>query len=1327
MTGRSASRRPRFSEEERMAALERYRVLGSPPERAFDDLAFLASRICETPMAAIVFLGREGIWVKASVGMENVDIASARGCIESLLRRPSPGAVADATAEELLRERSSAEAGGGVQFLAGARLASPEGYLLGGLLVMDRAVRSLSTDQRGALEALARQAMAHLVLKRNLADAGEAMAGLRKALDENLRLATALEQSPDTVLITDRQGFIRYVNPAFTKITGYSSEEAMGKTPSLLKSGIHPPSFYEELWKTITGGGVWSGSFVNRRKDGSLYFEEATIAPVRSEGGAITHFVAVKRDVTDRTKVENERQKFVALAEYSSDLIAVSTWEGRLLYLNRAGSLLTGLAGSRRRAPRMLEDLICEEDRKNLALRILPAVKDGGDWKGEIGISDFSTGVAIPSRASLFRMSVSDPENPQIVALIAADIREMKRAEIALAQSERRFRLLFEHNLAGVYRATLDGRLLECNEAFARMLGYSSPADIVPALLPGYRRREEVGEPRLWDHLHESVDRKEYLRALSREGLFRSRENTFRRRDGTPVYVLENVNVVGEEAGSELVYGTVFDISMRKRAMEEVRRSEERLRDLLDHTEEIFITHSLDGTILSANKAVERVLGYSPEEVVGRKIQDLLLAGGKESYEDYVRYLETIEGWQGTVRIAAKGGDVRVLSYSNTLRREGVPAPLVRAIARDVTAQLQAESALIGSERRYRLLFERNMAGVFRTGPDGRFLDCNDAFARILGYASREEVLRANASELYFDPAERDALLARLRESKQVTNVDLRLRRPDGAPVWVRENVSLIEEEEGEGVMEGTLIDITDRKRAEEELARAKEEAEAANRTKSEFLANVSHEIRTPMNGILGMTALALEGELAPSQREYLELAQSSAESLLQIIDDLLDLAKVEAGKLEVEATSFDLRELLTSLSKLLEPRAKAKGLALDLVIGAGIPEVVLGDPLRVRQVLTNLVGNAIKFTSEGGVRIAVEPGKPLGGLGRIRFSVTDSGIGIPEEKLDRLFKDFSQVDGSITRRYGGTGLGLSISRRLVDLMGGTLTVQSREGEGSTFEVVLPLPAAPLSAPRARRNGFRFTAPLGLPEGLRVLVAEDNPVNRKLAESMLRAGKAIVQCAQDGQEALAAIETNHFDIALVDLQMPLLDGLSLARRIREREREGGTRLPLVALTAFAAREDRERCLQAGFDGFVSKPFRGSDLSGAIREALGLDEPAGHDPALVMTPLSEALGGDPVLIGEVLKEFIEAMPGELADVRAALQSGDGQALMEAAHRIKGALGSVGARRAHALAQDLEEMGAKGHLGPARRRAEALEREVARAVAQAKDYRRPGPEA
>ncbi len=511
----------------------------------------------------------------------------------------------------------------------------------------------------------------------------------------------------------------------------------------------------------------------------------------------------------------------------------------------------------------------------------------------------------------------------------------------------------------------------------------------------------------------------------------------------------------------------------------------------------------------------------------------------------------------------------------------------------DITERMQAQQALLANEERWQFALAGSDNGVWDWD-----VPCGKAYVDLrwrdmLGYGdlAAEQDLPFLMSLIH--PEDRPALDKRIQEHLQGTTPRLisehRFRCADGSWKWIlARGVAVRRDAVGNAErIVGTHNDITQRRATEEQLRAATVAAEAAGRAKADFLATMSHEIRTPMNGVIGMTELLLDGSLDTMQRDMVCTIRDSGRSLMQILNDILDYSKIEAGRLELECLPFDPRTLAREVTALLMPMAELKGLLLRLDLDADAPAVLLGDAGRCRQVLLNLLGNAVKFTTSGSVVVRV-----AGQDGQCRLTVTDTGIGIAPEARDRLFQRFSQIDASTTRRFGGTGLGLAISMRLVENMGGTISVDSEVGRGSVFCFSLPLPATG-SMPQSSSSS-PTPIEIGPMRMLDILVAEDNPVNQRVAKAMLERQGHRVTMVVNGIEAVAAVSQKNWDVILMDMQMPEMDGLTATREIRSRSTS--RRLPIIALTANAMRDEREACLAAGMDDVLAKPVTGQALA-----------------------------------------------------------------------------------------------------------------------------------
>jgi two-component system sensor histidine kinase/response regulator len=494
-------------------------------------------------------------------------------------------------------------------------------------------------------------------------------------------------------------------------------------------------------------------------------------------------------------------------------------------------------------------------------------------------------------------------------------------------------------------------------------------------------------------------------------------------------------------------------------------------------------------------------------------------------------------------------------------------------------------------------------------------------------------------------------------------------------------------------------LEIAERRKAEAEAHRSLEVADHANRAKGQFLANMSHEIRTPMNAIIGMTEVTLGQDLSAEQRDNLEVVRVAADSLLALIDDILDFSKIEAGRLDLEPIRFRPREAVESASKTLDLQAREKGLTLSTIMAPDVPEALVGDPNRLRQVLINLIGNAIKFTSKGRVevRVGLERDEPDGVV--LKFSVVDDGIGIPQARQEMIFDRFSQADGSTTRRFGGTGLGLSISTGLVELMGGRLWVESEVGRGSQFQFTACFgktadlrPEKPV-APRPSR-------PTGSGR-LRVLLVDDNDLNRRVGQHLVGRLGHDVRLAEDGFDAVDRYERERpFDLVLMDVEMPEMDGIGATALIRKIQERQGRRCPIIALTAYAMKSDRDRCLAGGMDEHLAKPIRVGDLERLIdrfcpTEGAISDQP---EPRWALDPdeVRATLPFGDEEMAEVVGLFRETCREQLASLRHAIEDGEPDELARSAHGLMGCLGLFATEATIALAAGLEEAGRSGEL-------------------------------
>jgi PAS domain S-box-containing protein len=598
------------------------------------------------------------------------------------------------------------------------------------------------------------------------------------------------------------------------------------------------------------------------------------------------------------------------------------------------------------------------------------------------------------------------------------------------------------------------------------------------------------------------------------------------------------------------------------------------------------------------------------------------------------------------------------------------------------------------------------------TGAQGRVEFMNRALLNFYGIGGEEADGLNWDMAIHPDDLQKSAAqFHRAMSERKIFSCEARVRRADGEWCLFGTNAEPRLSPDGQYMGHiGVCADITEQKRYEEELVQARVEADAANHAKSRFLANMSHEIRTPMNGVIGMNQLLLETDLTPEQRRYVEVAQNSGRSLLTLIDAILDLSKIEAGKVVLENTIFSLNQTVENLIQLLRVQANAKELHLESRISPEIPEFVRGDANRLGQVVTNLLGNAIKFTARGGIRLAAELDSLHDCKATVRFTITDTGIGIGPEKIPALFSPFVQADASTTRRHGGTGLGLAISKQLVEMMGGRIGVTSQPGQGSTFWFTTvfertnegeglvgdrrPTKSAGLQGAGIRRGN-----------GERILVVEDNFTNREVVLALLRKLGYKAEAVVNGAEAVEAVNRGGHDLVLMDCEMPVMDGFEATRRIRNSNRP---MIPIVALTASAMVADRERCLREGMDDHLAKPVEFALLSEVIAKWTAKPAPAIHDlsaPDAAETvsvavfndiSLLKRLMGDRELAVSILDGFLQDAPSQLGELRVRLDDEDLTRTRLQAHTLKGSSSTVGAEALQAVALAMEKAATVGEL-------------------------------
>lgn len=761
------------------------------------------------------------------------------------------------------------------------------------------------------------------------------------------------------------------------------------------------------------------------------------------------------------------------------------------------------------------------------------------------------------------------------------------------ARQESYFKNLMYGAPVGIVRMNATGHNIYCNKKFEELSGMSGDqlrGDGWAMLIhPDDRGRMR----KIWD---EAKTTHEPFRAECR----------YRRPAGETIWVLSEGAPTNDDAG---VYNgfiwTVTDITGRKEGEAALHASEERLDLALQGANVGLCDLDIRRNELYCSPLMLEMFGVDDADYQMTPLELLQRVHPEDAPIVEQSFKATFKGEHGEFNVECRlRRDDGSYFWGNPrgkliMGEDGLPMRIIGALVH-IDAMKQVETALAGSEERLQLALQGSNAGLFDWDMVKNEVYCSPLYLRLMG---ADESQTKQTPEQLIDRAHPDdlatynqAIEAHFSGAPEL-NVEIRVRHNDEHYVWLNFRGRATFDEAGNPVrMNGSVTDVSARKEAELALEGAKLEAQAANEAKSEFLATVSHEIRTPMNGVIGMANLLADTELDSEQRSYVDIIRLSGRTLLTLINDILDISKLEAGKLELEDTAVGPEQIAADVVQLLQSQASSKGLHLQYDIGDQVPKAAKGDPTRLNQILFNLVGNAVKFTQSGSVSVQVESESTSLGEQRLRFSVTDTGIGISEEARERLFEKFSQADSSTTREFGGTGLGLSISRQLVELMGGEIGVDSVEGEGSTFRFWVPFePADVENLPDDSRlvaTAFEATRPIC------VLVAEDNVVNQMLIERLLKKLGHSVKVVDNGALAIEALEQETFDILLTDIHMPVMGGVEATKQIKAR----GDRLseiPIVACTADAIADHQAEFRDAGMTGSVSKPIDLADLVNAI--------------------------------------------------------------------------------------------------------------------------------
>ncbi len=1227
------------NEASRLSDLHQYQVLDTPPEEAFDELTALAAQICGTPIALVSLVDTHRQWFKAKVGIEAQETSRDMAFCAHAIHGNDLFVIPDATQDNRFADNPLVAADPHIRFYAGMPLVTPAGHGLGTLCVIDRVPKQLTPDQMIALRILGRQVVNQLELRRRQHELERSLAMHKKSERSKADIIRAIDHGLEGLAFLDKEGCFTYMNPAHAAIYGYRPQELIGRSWKTLYTPKWIAEIEQQYFPILLNVGRWAGEVQGRTKSGHEIFVEISLV-LSQEGHDPDHWLMCTcRDVTGRVTAQRQLQADQESLAQAQALAHVGSWEwdvdtGIETWSDEQFRIFGYSPHAIRPTVDTFREAIHPEDRA----KVFKAVEDTLEQNHPYEVICRIIRPSGESRYVLCRGRVThDIEGrPKRMAGTVQDITEQKTFEQILNDTIQRLDLATKSGGIGVWDYYIPENRMVWDKQMYELYGYT---------IENFPGSYEAWTSRL--HPEDRPQAEAALQAAIEGGSQFDTEF----RVVLPNRVIRHIKasaVVLKDEREKVVrmIGINYDITQVKQAEGAVRDQETRLRAIVDNAVDGIITIDEGGTIESFNPAAERLFWYTAAELIGQNVKCLMPEPYHSEHDGYLaRYHQTghakVIGIGSEVVGRRKDGSTFPLELSVSETRLNTRR-FYTGILRDLTERKQAEEL-------FRQVVESAPSGMLVANQDGVITLVNTQVERWFGY-DRQELVGHPIEMLLPErfrsqhPGQRTAFFHNPDARAMGAGRDLYGRRKDGSEFPLEIGLNPIKTPEGMQVL-AAIVDISARKQAEErlketaqelaskniKLLEASQSALSATRAKSEFLATMSHEIRTPMNAIVAMADLLQETPLSKEQQEYVGRFSRAATSLLDLINDILDISKIEAGQLELESLAFDIHDLIDKIGELMAIRAHAKQLEIAAFVHPDVPTWVWGDPTRLLQVLVNLTGNAIKFTSQGEVFLRVEPDATDPGL--LRCSVSDTGIGIPADKVDLIFESFTQVDSSTTRKYGGTGLGLSICKRLVELMGGHITVKSTEGLGSTFSFVVPLPKAPIP-PTA--------SPMPAPDlrNRRLLIVDDSETNRMIVREHLKQfGPALVE-ATDGPSALMALdqalqEGQPFDLAILDYHMPSMDGLDLARAVRERKDYAS--LPLVMYASDMRGQASESARALGIASYAYKPVSRKRLLESLAVALNQAPAAPARQLPAAHPQSAPLPSYRILLVEDLED------------------------------------------------------------------------------------------
>ena len=1254
------------NEVARLDALAQYNILDTLPEEEFDRLTQLASIICGVPIALITLIDKDRQWFKSKIGLETPETPRCISFCQYAINDESLFEIEDATKDERFLSNPLVTDQPNIRFYAGYPLIDPDGYALGSLCVIDRKARKLTADQRRALTLLANEVVSQIVS--------------RKKNAEKDKLEKMFNLSIDLKCVAGTDGYFKKLNPAFTLTLGWTIEELLAKP---FYDFIHPDDVtttFNEIKKLATGEKTinFENRFITKNGDYPSISWDAISDEITGE------LYAVGRDISERKKAEEKLTEYKHFFYNTANFSCIANVEGYFEVINSNFEKALGYSERELLESQFLS--FVHPDDIDLTLKEIKKLQRGATtinfenrYRKKDGNYLWFDWHATPN-----------PVTGKIYA-IARDITEQKKAKELLTQSEEHNRFIMNSSPNSIVTINSSKKITFWNLQAETVFGWKKEEvlgkNMIDLLIPS-RYRDT------WNKVIDKYPKNEknpYCNQLL--------ELTLLHKTGNEFYGETSIALIVQD-GIRYYSGFIQDITKRKEAENQLTHSENRNKLIMNASLNAIIMIDIKGIITFWNQNAEIIFGWNSEEVLGKELSKIIIPNQyvEAHHRGMKHYLRTGEG-----PVLNKPLDMMALN------RKGIEFPVEMSIIpvnennqvffcafiQDVSEKKAAENIRKIQEEKFQNVITHMNLGLIEVDNNEIIQYANQSFAAIIGYEISELVGR-NLIDFFDSQDNLDILTSKIKLRQQgVSDIyQIPIKNKSGELRWL--TISGAPNYDSKGNVIGSIgihLDITDQKKLESDLEKEKTNALKSSKAKEVFLANMSHEIRTPLNAIVGFLRELDKLELTGLQKDYINNCSIASKHLLAIINNILDISKIESGEMSLESVDFVFEKSISNVTTVLHPMLKQKGLDFNITISKEIRNVLVGDVMRLQQILYNLVGNAIKFTSTGSISINCEVVDDSTFSQKLKISISDTGIGMESSFVSTIFNKFSQEDKETTRKYGGTGLGLPITKELVELMGGTIEIESEKNRGTTICLYLNYP----KSSKENAVDLDIVKPVIRLKNISILLVEDNYLNRMVAQNSLQYYNCEVTEAENGLEAVEILKNKTFDIILMDIQMPIMGGIEAVLIIRN---ELNITTPIIALTANAFKTEIDKCKKAGMNDYVAKPFDEDILIETIAKYTvnkitsvaepGFPETASIEKLYNLTTLQNLSRNNNEFVLKMVGVFVEQTIATIEKIDTALESNNFLEISQLIHKIRPSTDHMGVLSIQSEMKTLEKI-------------------------------------